>query len=155
MIVLAIGILGLGALALALGVATGWWFAAVLLLAMAALGAWDLLQRRHSILRNYPVLGHARFLLEKIRPEIQQYFVESSTDGTPFDRDTRDLVCERAKGTLAEEPFGTERDVHAVGYEFMIHSLRARMAPPEQPTVRLGGPTAHAPTTSRSSTCRR
>ncbi len=91
------------------------------------------------------MLGHARFLLEKIRPEIQQYFIESSTDGTPFDRDTRDLVYERAKGTLAEEPFGTERDVHAVGYEFMVHSLRARMAPPEPPTVRLGGPDCEQP----------
>ena len=145
LIVLAIWILGLGALAVTLGVATGWWFAAVVLLALAALGTWDLLQRRHSILRNYPVLGHARFLLEKIRPEIQQYFVESSTDGTPFDRDTRDLVYERAKGTLAEEPFGTERDVHAVGYEFMAHSLRARMAPPEPPTVRVGGPDCERP----------
>ncbi|MEV0945608.1 FMN-binding glutamate synthase family protein [Rhodococcus sp. NPDC049939] len=139
LIVLVTWILGLCALALAIGLSSAWWFAAVVLLAMAALGTWDLLQRRHSILRNYPVLGHARFMFEKIRPEIQQYFIESSTDGTPFDRDTRDLVYERAKGTLAEEPFGTERDVQAIGYEFMTHSLRAKTAPPEPPTVRLGG----------------
>ena len=107
LIVLAIWIVGLGAATLASVVAPGWWVIAVVALALAVVGTYDLSQRRHSILRNYPVIGHARFLLEKIRPEIQQYFVESSTDGTPFDRETRDLVYERAKGTLAEEPFGT------------------------------------------------
>ena len=100
------------------------------------------------------MLGHARFLLEKIRPEIQQYFVESSTDGTPFDRDTRDLVYERAKGTLAEEPFGTERDVNAVGYEFMAHSLRARWPTPTRESA-SADPTANSRTTSLFSTCRR
>ncbi|AOW94304.1 glutamate synthase [Rhodococcus sp. WMMA185] len=140
MIVLVIWILGLGAAALTVGLARAWWFVAAVLLTLAVVGTRDLLQRRHSLLRNYPILGHARFLLEKIRPEIQQYFIESSTDGTPFDRETRDLVYSRAKGTLAEEPFGTERDVHAIGYEFMTHSLRARTAPSEPPRVRLGGP---------------
>lgn len=42
------------------------------------LGAWDVVQKRHSILRNYPAIGHMRFLLEGIRPEIQQYFIERS-----------------------------------------------------------------------------
>ncbi|GAA4487924.1 FMN-binding glutamate synthase family protein [Rhodococcus olei] len=112
----------------------------MVLLGLALLGTWDLTQVRHSILRNYPVLGHARFLMERIRPEIQQYFIESSTDGMPFDRETRDLVYERAKGTKDDEPFGTERDVHAPGYEFMAHSLRARQATDRAPTVRLGGP---------------
>ena len=118
-----------------------WWlFLAVPVCAIAALGAWDLLQRRHSILRNYPVLGHARFLLESIRPEIGQYFIERNTDGTPFDRETRDTVYERAKGVKDVEPFGTERDVNAVGYEFVRHSLLARTAPDAVPRVRVGGP---------------
>lgn len=142
LIVLLIWIVGLGTAALAIVASPGWWVIAVVTLALAAMGTYDLTQKSHSILRNYPVLGgHARFLLEKIRPEIQQYFVESSTDGMPFDRETRDLVYERAKGTLAEEPFGTERDVNAIGYEFMTHSIRARTAPPDTvpPRVRLGG----------------
>ncbi|MDI9898380.1 FMN-binding glutamate synthase family protein [Rhodococcus sp. IEGM 1409] len=139
LIVLLIWIVGLGTAALAIVVSPGWWVIAVVTIALAAMGTYDLTQRSHSILRNYPVLGHARFLLEKIRPEIQQYFVESSTDGMPFDRETRDLVYERAKGTLAEEPFGTERDVNAIGYEFMTHSIRARTAPDTVPRVRLGG----------------
>ncbi|MGW0172624.1 FMN-binding glutamate synthase family protein [Rhodococcus sp. NPDC003322] len=140
---LIVGVMWVAGLALAgLAVAAGWGWSilAVILLALAAVGTRDLTQRSHSILRNYPILGHARFLMEKIRPEIQQYFIESSTDGTPFDRETRDLVYERAKGTEDDEPFGTERDVHAPGYEFMVHSLRARHATDLAPTVRLGGP---------------
>ncbi|MGW0041212.1 FMN-binding glutamate synthase family protein [Rhodococcus sp. NPDC003348] len=131
---------GLALAGLAVAASWGWSILAVILLALAAVGTRDLTQRSHSILRNYPILGHARFLMEKIRPEIQQYFIESSTDGTPFDRETRDLVYERAKGTKDDEPFGTERDVHAPGYEFMVHSLRARHATDLAPTVRLGGP---------------
>ncbi|MFC9786349.1 FMN-binding glutamate synthase family protein [Rhodococcus sp. NPDC127528] len=136
---------GLAATALAIGVGAGWWVLALILLALAAVGTRDLTQRRHSLLRNYPILGHARFVLEKIRPEIQQYFIESSTDGTPFDRETRDLVYERAKGIKDAEPFGTERDVYAPGYEFFTHSLRARHPDEETPTVRLGGPDCTQP----------
>ena len=90
---------------------------------LAALGTWDLLQTRHTILRLYPILGHVRFLMEFIRPEIRQYFIESNTEASPFDRETRDLVYERAKGTKGDEPFGTERDVNAIGYEFLRHSI--------------------------------
>ncbi|MEU3028550.1 FMN-binding glutamate synthase family protein, partial [Streptomyces incarnatus] len=82
-----------------------WWlFAAAPVTLLGLLGGWDLAQRRHSVLRNYPVLGHARFLLERLRPELQQYFIERNFDGRPFDRDVRSIVYERAKGTDAEEP---------------------------------------------------
>jgi hypothetical protein len=74
-----------------------WWLVAVVVLGMLLLlGCFDLVQRRHSVLRNFPLLGHARFLLEKIRPEIQQYFIERNYDGRPFDRDVRSVVYERA-----------------------------------------------------------
>jgi glutamate synthase domain-containing protein 2 len=122
-----------------------WLILALLVAAVAALGTWDLLQPRHSVLRAYPVLGHARFLAELIRPEIYQYFVESNTDGAPFDRETRDAVYRRSKGTKGDEPFGTERDVTAVGYEFLRHSLRARIATELNPRVRLGGPDCTQP----------
>ena len=125
----------------------GWWAAARGRAAalLAALGTWDLLQTRHAILRLYPILGHVRFLLESIRPEIQQYFIESNTEASPFDRETRDLVYERAKGTKGDEPFGTERDVNAIGYEFLRHSMRARFADDLAPRVRLGGPDCTQP----------
>ncbi len=124
----------------------GWWvLPALLLLALAALGTWDVLQTRHTILRLYPIVGHVRFLMEAIRPEIRQYFIESNTEAAPFDRETRDLVYDRAKGTKGDEPFGTERDVNAIGYEFLRHSLRARFADELAPRVRLGGPDCTQP----------
>ena len=110
-----------------------------------ALGTWDLIQTRHTILRLYPILGHVRFLMELIRPEIRQYFIESNTEASPFDRETRDLVYERAKATKGDEPFGTERDVSAIGYEFLRHSIRARFADNLDPRVRLGGPDCTQP----------
>ena len=117
-----------------------WWFVlGIPLVLFGANGIFDLLQTKHSVTRNYPVIGHARFLLEKIRPEMQQYFVETATDGVPFDRETRDLVYDRAKGAKGEEPFGTKRDVNAVGYEFVAHSMRATYASEAIPRVRLGG----------------
>ncbi len=124
-----------------------WWWTvpALVLVALAALGTWDLVQTRHTILRVYPILGHVRFLMEMLRPEIRQYFIESNTEATPFDRETRDLVYERAKGTKGDEPFGTERDVNAVGYEFLRHSIRARFAETLDPRVRLGGPDCAQP----------
>lgn len=131
--------LAAAALASAIAQHPGWAVAAVVLGALAALGTWDLIQKRHTILRVYPILGHVRFLMELIRPEIRQYFIESNTEATPFDRETRDMVYERAKGTKGDEPFGTERDVNALGYEFLRHSLRARFADDLAPRVRLGG----------------
>jgi glutamate synthase domain-containing protein 2 len=133
------------ALALTLTV-NGWWvLAAVVLAALAGLGTWDLIQRPHTILRSYPIIGHLRFLMEDIRPEIRQCFVESDTEASPFDRETRDMVYERAKATKGEEPFGTERDVTAIGYEFLRHSIRARTASDLAPRVRLGGPDCTQP----------
>ncbi|AKK28246.1 FMN-binding glutamate synthase family protein [Mycobacterium sp. EPa45] len=122
-----------------------WWLLAAPVAAAAALGTWDLLQTRHTLLRSYPVIAHARWLAEALRPEIRQYFIESNTEASPFDRETRDMVYERAKATKSDEPFGTERDVNALGYEFLRHSLRARLATDLAPRVRLGGPDCSAP----------
>ncbi|NRQ49077.1 FMN-binding glutamate synthase family protein [Aeromicrobium sp. YC3-14] len=143
--VVVLGGLGVLAAVAAATVSPLWLVAAVPLLVTGAVGVRDVLQRRHSILRNYPILGHVRFLMEKIRPEVQQYFVESNTDGTPYDRETRDLVYARAKGEEDSEPFGTERDVNAVGYEFVTHSLRAFHAEGPIPRVTLGGPACTQP----------
>ncbi len=86
-------------------------------------GLHDLRQPRHSILRNYPVIGHLRFLLEYIRPELRQYFIENDTDAAPFSRQQRALVYQRAKGEPDVRPFGTQIDVRADGYEWINHSL--------------------------------
>ena len=126
-------------LAIAVG-GIGFIVVAVVFGALLALGVRDLLQRRHSILRNYPVLGHLRFAFEAIRPEVQQYFIESNTDGRPFDRDTRTGIYERAKGIKDEAAYGTERDVGAPGYEWLLQSIHSADPPKEVPTVRIGGP---------------
>lgn len=89
------------------------------------LGIYDLIQTRHSILRNFPVAGHFRFLLEAIRPEIQQYFIESEIDGRPYTREQRSLIYERAKHVRETMPFGTQLDVNEPGYEWVEHSIAA------------------------------
>lgn len=124
---------------------TGWWVLAVLALALLGLGIHDVLQTKHAILRNFPVLGRMRFLLESIRPEIQQYFIERNTDGRPFDRDTRSIIYARAKGADSHKAFGTERDVNAAGYEFLLHSTAPVEPPVEQHRVRIGGPDCKHP----------
>ena len=102
------------------------WFA-LGFLALVLVGLRDVTQTRHAILRNYPVIGHLRFLLEFIRPEMRQYFIEGDHEAAPFSRQQRSLVYQRAKGDSDKRPFGTQLDVSAVGYEWINHSL--------QPTV--------------------
>jgi glutamate synthase domain-containing protein 2 len=105
---------------IAFGVA-GW--LALLCLLLAGLGWRDTRQHQHSVLRNYPIIGHLRFLLEFIRPEIRQYFIESDREAAPFSRQQRSLVYQRAKGDGDKRPFGTQLDVHAAGYEWINHSI--------------------------------
>jgi len=137
---------------LALGVAGEWlpalWIAAATSGSLFLLGAYDLLQRKHAILRTYPVLGHLRFLLEDTGPELRQYIVESNTEGRPFNRELRSLMYQRAKGVLDKKPFGTELDVYRAGYSWIAHSLGA-CEPPEHAgeslRVRVGGPDCAQP----------
>lgn len=93
-------------------------------LAGVAVGLRDVRQTQRSVLRNYPVIGHLRYLLEFIRPEIRQYFIESDNEAAPFSRQQRSLVYQRAKGEPDKRPFGTQLDVHAQGYEWINHSLQ-------------------------------
>ena len=120
----------------------GWgWFLLVAIAAMIAVVAvFDLKQTEHAILRNYPVIGHLRFLMESIRPELQQYFIERNFDGTPFDRNTRTSVYERAKDIKAQHPFGTERDLDEIGYEYLVHSTAPKPKMTNRPRIRIGGP---------------
>lgn len=90
---------------------------------MSLLGLHDVRQPHHSILRNYPVLGHMRFLFEGIRPEIRQYLIESDQDEEPFSRDARSLVYQRAKGQEDKRPFGTRMRVYDAGYSWVTHSV--------------------------------
>ncbi|MDP7479110.1 MAG: FMN-binding glutamate synthase family protein [Vicinamibacterales bacterium] len=111
-------------------------------------GLYDVLQRQHTILRNFPILGHARYLFETVRPEIQQYFIESNTDAFPIEREFRDIVYQRAKGELETQPFGSQRDVYRIGYEWAAHSLAPVQPLEEPPRIRIGGPDCSQPYSS-------
>jgi glutamate synthase domain-containing protein 2 len=111
----------LSVLVLLAGGQLSWWL--LLFSVLSAIGVHDLLQTHHAVLRNYPILGHLRFLLEFIRPEIRQYFIEGENEAAPFSRAQRSLVYSRAKGQSDKRPFGTQLDVMGEGYEWLTHSL--------------------------------
>jgi hypothetical protein len=102
------------------------------------LGTVDMLQTKRAIRRNFPVIGHARYLLEEIRPEIQQYFIESNIDGRPFNREDRTVIYQRSKGARDTMPFGTQRDVYDEGYEWINHSMAPVEPEDWDPRVRIG-----------------
>ena len=108
-------------------------------LVLAGVGLYDVLQTKRSILRNYPVIGHLRFMLEFVRPEMRQYFLESDNEATPFSRAQRSLVYQRAKGDPDNRPFGTQLDVHAEGYEWMNHSIAPSTLASHHFRVWIGG----------------
>ncbi len=113
-------------------------FMALVCLGFAVLGVRDVRQRRHAVIRNYPVIGHLRYLLEFIRPEIRQYFIESDREAVPFSRQQRSLVYQRAKGDSDKRPFGSQLDTHATGYEWMNHSLAPTQLPTHDFRVTIG-----------------
>jgi len=113
---------------------------------LVAIGLRDLVQKSHSVLRNYPVIGHVRWLVEMIRPEIRQYLIESDTDATPFSRAQRSLVYRRAKEAPSDHPFGTLKNVYADNYEFIQHSLTpAPVADPVTFRVTIGNEQCRQP----------
>jgi glutamate synthase domain-containing protein 2 len=116
---------------------SGWW--PLLFLVLSLIGLYDLQQQHHAILRNYPVIGHLRFMLETIRPEIRQYFLESETEASPFSRAQRTLVYSRAKGASDKRPFGTQLDVCSVGYEWINHSITPSQLSTHDFRVQVGG----------------
>jgi len=102
-------------------------------------GVLDQLQTKQAIRRNFPLIGHGRYLLESLRPEINQYFIESDTDGMPFDREQRSVAYQRAKGVNDTTPFGTQLDVYRPGYEWLDHSLAAKSPITDDIRLLIGG----------------
>ena len=112
---------------------------------LTLIGVWDIVQTKHSLRRNYPIMAHIRFMLEKIRPEIRQYFLESETDGTPFNRAKRSIVYQRAKGELDTRPFGTQQNIYGNQFEWINHSLVPVPAAQHDLRVMVGGPDCKQP----------
>ena len=119
----------------------------VLIGPMILMGISDLTQKKHSIKRNFPLVGRMRYLLEDFRPEIMQYFVETDTEGAPINRIYRSLIYQRAKNTNDTTPFGTKYDVYASGYECMVHSIYPKHVKDldHDPRILVGGPDCKKP----------
>lgn len=105
-----------------------WFYPSTLILpilfgALVVLGTYDILQKRHTVSRLYPILAHIRYFLESIGPEIRQYFIQRDTEETPFSREQRAIVYQRAKNVLDKRPFGSMHDMYAEGYEWINHSI--------------------------------
>ncbi|MCB0571578.1 MAG: FMN-binding glutamate synthase family protein, partial [Phaeodactylibacter sp.] len=123
------------------------WWAFLVLGPVILLGIYDMAQARHAIMRNFPIWGRGRYLMEELRPKLYQYFIESDTNGRPISRIFRSVVYQRAKRVLDTTPFGTQLDVYEVGYEWMNHSIAALDAHEldAHPRVRIGGSECRQP----------
>lgn len=119
-----------------------WKFSLLLLIfiPLIVMGLYDMYQSKHTIRRNFPLLGRMRYLLEELGPEMRQYFIETDTEGKPFDRLQRSMVYQRSKKETSTKPFGTQLDVYNIGYEWINHSLNAIpfLHSEEQPRVKIG-----------------
>ncbi|AOA58011.1 FMN-binding glutamate synthase family protein [Acinetobacter larvae] len=118
----------------------------VICIVLSLLGLYDVLQTRHAILRNYPIMGHFRFIFESFRLEIRQYFIESDQDALPFSRMQRSLVYQRAKNENADKPFGSIIDVYQQDYRFLVHSLQpCQPADPDHFRIQIGNAQCRQP----------
>ena len=123
------------------------WYSMIVFAPLILVGVRDMLQKKHTIKRNFPLIGNFRYMLEAIRPELMQYFVETDTEGKPFNRLHRSMVYRRAKKVNDSTPFGTQMNVYAAGYEWMDHSIYAKPSKyyQKQPRVLVGGPDCTQP----------
>jgi glutamate synthase domain-containing protein 2 len=120
------------------------WFL-IILIPPFVMGMCDSFQKKDNILRNYPVWGHWRYLLLKIRPQIQQYFIETEEDGRPFSTEQRNIVKMRSENKVGMTPFGTLLDVQAEGYEWVNHSMSPSKPGPESIRIQIGGDACKKP----------
>ena len=120
------------------------WFL-ITLTTIIVIGSYDFLQKKHAVLRNFPVIGHMRYIFEFFRPEIQQYFIANYEEELPFNRETRSLIYERSKNSRDTVPFGTERNILQIGYTWVLHSLAPKRICEVEPRITVGGPECKKP----------
>jgi glutamate synthase domain-containing protein 2 len=134
----------------ATGAATYWlhpWFALLFVIIgpVFLIGLSDAMQSRHAVRRNFPLIGQLRYFFEFIRPELQQYFVETNFSGRPVSREYRSVVYQRSKKALDSVPFGTQHDVYEEGHSWVEHSMSPVHVRPENLRVPVGGPDTPRP----------
>ena len=118
----------------------------IVIVPLILMGIYDILQKKHAIRRNFPVLGRFRYVLESIRPEIMQYFVETDTEGRPLNRIFRSMIYQRSKKENDTAPFGTQMNVYRSGYEWMDHSMYAiNKEIHDFPRITIGGASCTQP----------
>ena len=98
------------------------WILVIVGVSLVVVAIYDLTQKKHAILRNFPIVGHLRYLLEGIGPELRQYIVTDNDEERPFSRDQRRWVYATAKNENAYFGFGTDNDLDRAGYPFFHHS---------------------------------
>ena len=111
------------------------------------IGWYDIIQTKHAIMRNFPLVGRSRYVAEWLRPKLYQYFIEPDTEGAPIPRIFRSTIYQRSKKVTDTTPFGTQLDVYSEGYEWMNHSIAALDGHDlnNDPRVRIGGPDCKKP----------
>jgi len=134
----ALSILGLTVSLLCLPMSPLWGWGVAMFGILTALGTRDLIQRRRTVSRNYPILAHLRYFLESVGPEIRQYFIQSDTEERPFSREQRSVVYQRSKQVADKKPFGSLLDMYADGYEWISPSLVPNSIPTPDFRVTIG-----------------
>jgi glutamate synthase domain-containing protein 2 len=124
----------------------GLWILATLFLVALIVVIHDIFQTKHALLKNYPLVARLRWVFESERSKIQQYFIEHDTNGTPYNREKRSDVYQKAKGEINTTPFGTQLDVYKEGYEFLGHSMFPKdISLIAEPRVTIGGENCRHP----------
>ncbi len=118
-------------------VKSDWWIPSFITI-IYAIGVHNVSQKKHAILRNFPVLGYFRYFFEMISPEMQQYFIERETDGKPFPRNQRSAAYRRSKNISDTVAFGTQLELNHRKYEGVKHSIYAKSPSEELPRVMVG-----------------
>lgn len=118
-----------------------WWWCFLWVGPIVLLGIRDMIQQKHALLRNFPIVGHGRYIADWLRPKIYQYFVEPDTDGRPFTRLDRSVIYQRGKGQIDTQAFGTQLNIYENGYEWINHSIAAldHHDLPSNPRIIIGG----------------
>lgn len=100
------------------------WFVILVVIGLVAMAIYDVTQRKHTILRNFPIIGHFRYWFEAVGPELRQYIVTGNDQERPFSRDQRRWVYTTAKKANSYFGFGTDNDL-----EGDPHTLIVKHAP--------------------------
>ena len=119
-----------------------------LVIPLLLIALWDVVQTKHTLRRNYPLVSRIRWIMEDLRPFAQAYVIEDDLDGRPFSHQARALVYARAKGDLDVHPMGTELDVYSDEYEWLSHSIVPKEKAPESWRLDIGKGTCKQPYSS-------